>query len=301
MKRIGYIGMGIMGSAMATNLLKAGFEVVVWNRTRSKAAAVLERGATWADSPADVAAQTQAVCINVTDTPDVEQVVFGRKGIVEGNPGDTADMVVVDHSTISPIATREFARRLAEQNVALLDAPVSGGDIGARNGTLSIMVGGDEAVFQRCLPVFNAVGQRVTYLGPSGSGQACKACNQILCAVNLMGVCEAMALAVREGVDLQKLLAVTTAGAGGSWSLANLGPLIATNDMHPGFMIELLNKDLRIVRAAADALQLPLPAANLATELFRAAAVQGHARDGTQALSRVFEKLAGMKYAGQGE
>lgn len=296
MKRIGYIGLGIMGSVMATNLLKKGFEVTVWNRTRGKAAAVLERGAQWADSPADVAARAQAVCINVTDTADVEQVIFGKKGIVEGNPGDTADLVVIDHSTISPAATRGFAQRLTEHGIHMLDAPVSGGDVGARNATLSIMVGGEPEVFERCRPVFEAVGKAITHIGPAGSGQACKACNQVLCAVNLLGVCEALALAVKEGIDPRKMLAVTTAGAGSSWSLANLGPQIAAGDMKPGFMIDLLNKDLRIVRDEMDKLDLPMPAAALATELFRSAAVSGHGRDGTQAVSRIYEQLAGIAY-----
>lgn len=297
MKRVGYIGLGIMGEAMARNLLKAGFEVTVWNRTPDKAAALLEMGAQRADHPADVAAKVEAVCINVTDTPDVEQVIFGRHGIIEGNPGDTAGMVVIDHSTISPAATRLFAQRLADHEVDMLDAPVSGGDVGARNGTLSIMVGGKAEVFERCLPIFEAVGRSITHVGEHGAGQATKACNQILCAVNLMAVCEAMSLAVREGLDLHKMLAVTTAGAGGSWSLANLGPRIAAGDIAPGFMIDLINKDLSIVREQAGKLALPLPATNLAADLLRAAAHHGHGRDGTQALSRIFERLGGFTYA----
>ena len=297
MKRIGYIGLGIMGSAMAGNLLKKGFEVTVWNRTPSRAKKLLEQGATWADSPADVAAKVQAVCVNVTDTADVEQVIFGRKGIVEGNPGDTADMVVIDHSTISPAATRDFAQRLAGHTLHMLDAPVSGGDVGARNGTLSIMIGGPGEVFERCRPIFEAVGKSITHVGPAGAGQACKACNQILCAVNLLAVCEALALAKKEGLDLAKMLAVTTAGAGSSWSLANLGPQIAGGNMSPGFMIDLLNKDLRIVRSEMDKLDLPLPAAALAAELFRSAGVNGHGKDGTQAVSRIYQKLAGIDYS----
>jgi len=296
-KRIGYIGLGIMGSAMASNLLKAGFELTVWNRTRSRATGVLERGARWADSPAQVAATAEAICINVTDTPDVEQVIFGPGGIVEGNPGDIADLVVIDHSTISPAATRQFAQRLKEHGIHLLDAPVTGGDLGARNASLSVMVGGSPEIFDRCLPIFRAVGKAVTHVGPTGSGQACKACNQVLCAVNLLGVCEALALAKKEGLELEKMLAVTTAGAGNSWSLSNLGPQIAAGDMRPGFMIDLLNKDLRIVRSEMDQLGLPLPATALATELFRAAAVQGYGGNGTQAVSRLYAHLAAIEYA----
>ncbi|MBI1368769.1 MAG: NAD-binding protein [Planctomycetes bacterium] len=297
MKRIGYIGLGIMGSAMVANLLKKGFEVVVWNRTKSRADALVKAGAKWAESPAALAKFVTAVCINVTDTADVEQVIFGDRGIIEGNPGDAADFVIIDHSTISPAATRQFAARLAEQSVAMLDAPVSGGDVGARAGTLSIMVGGEAAVFERCKPIFEAVGRAITHVGPSGAGQATKACNQVLCALNLLGVCEAMALAQREGLDLAKMLAVTTAGAGGSWSLANLGPQIAAGDMNPGFMIDLINKDLNIVKNESVELGLPMPGLNLAAELFRAAATMGHGQSGTQAISRVFEKLGDFSYA----
>ncbi|MBI1371271.1 MAG: NAD-binding protein [Phycisphaera sp.] len=296
MKRIGYVGLGIMGTPMALNLIKAGFDLTVWNRTEAKAKDVLDAGASWAESPAEVAEKVEAVCINVTDTPDVEDVIFGKHGIVEGNPGDTAEMVVIDHSTISPASTRLFAERLAEHGVDMLDAPVSGGDVGARNGTLSVMVGGKRAVFERCSLIFKAVGKAITHCGPNGAGQATKACNQVLCAVNLMGVCEAMALAQREGLDLEKMLAVTTAGAGGSWSLANLGPQIAEGDMKPGFMIDLINKDLNIVQAESTGLNLPMPATGLARDLLRAAAISGHGRDGTQALSRVFEKLGGFTY-----
>jgi len=296
MKRIGYIGLGIMGSAMARNLLDAGYALTVWNRTKSKAAALVKAGARWADSPAEVAAHVEAICINVTDTPDVEQVIFGQRGIVEGNPGDTAGLVVIDHSTISPAATRRFAEALGEYEIDMLDAPVSGGDVGARDGTLSIMVGGEASVFERCKAMFEVVGGAITHVGPIGAGQATKACNQILCAANLMGVCEAMALAVAEGLDLERMLAVTTAGAGGSWALKNLGPQIAAGDMSPGFMIDLINKDLEIVHGAAARHGLALPALHLAADLLRSAAKTGHGGDGTQALSRVYEKLCGQAY-----
>lgn len=301
MKRIGYIGLGIMGRAMAANLIKAGYELTVWNRTAERVAPVTELGATPADSPAAVAEQVEAVCINVTDTADVEEVIFGRRGIVEGNAGDTADFTIIDHSTISPGATREFATRLADNGVDLLDAPVSGGDIGARAGTLSVMVGGEAAVFERCKGIFEAVGKSITHVGPVGSGQACKACNQVLCALNLVGVCEAMALAKAEGLDLQKMLAVTTAGAGGSWALANLGPQIAAGDMAPGFMVDLIVKDLNIVMDAAGSHGLPLPGHALTTQLFRAASNAGDGAAGTQALSRVFENLGGFRYTGDEE
>jgi 3-hydroxyisobutyrate dehydrogenase len=295
MKRIGYIGTGIMGRAMAINLIKAGFEVTVWNRTRDNAKEVLDAGAAWADSPALVAAASEAVCINVTDTPDVEAVIFGDEGITAADALE--GLIVIDNSTISPQATRDFAARLGEQGVAMLDAPVSGGDVGARAGTLSVMVGGSAADFDKCMPIFEAVGKAITHVGESGAGQACKACNQVLCAVNLVAVCESMSLAVKEGLDLEKMIAVTSAGAGGSWSLANLGPQIAKGDMAPGFMIDLINKDLNIVSGESNELGLPMPGAKLATELLRSAATVGHGRDGTQALSKIFERLGGFTYS----
>ncbi len=296
MNRVGYIGLGIMGLPMAKNLLDAGFELTVWNRTESKAKPLLDAGAKWAQTPAALAAKVTTVCINVTDTPDVEQVIFGKQGIVEGNPGDTAGLTVIDHSTISPEATRQFARRLAEYDIDMLDAPVSGGDTGAKAGTLSIMVGGKKQVFQRARPIFDVVGKSITHVGDHGAGQACKACNQILCGLNLLATCEAMALAKSEGLDLEKMIEVTSAGAGGSWQLANLGPKIAADDMAPGFMIDLINKDLRIVRNAATGGRLPLLGANLAADLFVAAGADGHGRSGTQALSKVIERLGGFGY-----
>jgi 3-hydroxyisobutyrate dehydrogenase len=298
MKRIGYIGLGIMGAPMSMNLMKAGFEVTVWNRTRSKGEAVLAAGAAWADSPADVAAGCEAVCINVTDTPDVEQIIFGPGGIVEGKSSDAAGLVVIDNSTISPAATRDFAQRLAEEGIDMLDAPVSGGDIGAQQGTLAIMVGGKADVFHRCLPIFEAMGKAITHVGDHGAGQATKACNQILGALNLQAVCEAMALARAEGLDLDKMLQVTTAGAGGSWALANLGPRVAVGDLDPGFMVDLIIKDLNIVSDAARRHSLPLPGTDVAASLFRAAASNGHGRDGTQAISTVYEQVGNFKYVG---
>lgn len=296
MKNVGYIGLGIMGSAMAKNLLAAGYTVHVWNRTKAKAEALVKAGAKWCESPAKVAEHVEVVCVNVTDTPDVEEVIFGPHGIAAGNPGDTAGFVIVDHSTISPAATREFSARLEKEGITLLDAPVSGGDVGARAGTLSIMVGGPMEAFERCMPLLGVVGKAIAHCGPSGSGQATKACNQILCAMNLVGVCEAMALAQREGLNLQNMLGATAGGAGGSWALSHLGPQIASGDLSPGFMIDLINKDLKIVRRTAEDHQLPLPGVNLAAELLRAAARLGHGRHGTQALSRVFEQLGDFNY-----
>lgn len=287
---IGYIGLGIMGSAMAANLRKAGFHLLVWNRTRSKAETFVRDGGEPVDSPAAMAArQPDVICINVTDTPDVEAVIFGENGIAKtAQPG----LIVVDHSTISPAATRAFAQRLAQQGVTLLDAPVSGGDVGARNGTLSIMVGGDAAAFERCRPVFEAVGKTIHHVGESGTGQACKACNQVAVVNALQGVCEAIALARASGLDVMKMIEVVSGGAGGSWQLANLGPRIAAGDFAPGFMIDLVVKDLAIVADAARQWHLPLDGTALAQRRFVQLAQQGHGRLGTQALAKSVEPSA---------
>jgi len=234
MKNIGYVGLGIMGKPMAANLIKAGYKLFVWNRTPGKADALVERGATACADPAEVAVHSEVVCVNVSDTPDVEQVIFGDHGIVEGNPGDTAGLTIIDHSTISPDATRQFAKRLAEYEIDLLDAPVSGGDTGAIAGTLAVMVGGKPDVFERCKSLLEVVGQTITHCGPSGAGQATKACNQVLGALNLLGVCEALALARREGLDLKRTIQVTNGGAAGSWQLANLGASVGAADARHG-------------------------------------------------------------------
>jgi 3-hydroxyisobutyrate dehydrogenase len=205
--------------------------------------------------------------------------------------------VVVDHSTISPVATQDFAARLANQGIDFLDAPVSGGDVGARNGTLSIMVGGDEEVFQYCLPMFQKVGRAITHLGPAGMGQVCKACNQVSVALNLLGTCEAMALAKQAGLDVEKMIQVVGAGAGASWQLTNLGPKIAKGDLAPGFMIDLVLKDLAIVAETARAKKLPLTGTALCENYFRAAQANGGGKLGTHAMSRVIEQLGKFKFA----
>lgn len=242
--KIGYLGLGIMGAAMAANLIKAKFDVVVWNRTIAKAEPLRKLGATVGASPAEVARQVDVVCLNVTDTPDVEQLLFGPFGVADGaRPG----LIVVDHSTIRPDSTRDFAERLKEQKVILLDAPVTGGDVGARNATLSVMVGGDGKAFETCRPIFEAVGKTIVHLGPSGAGQVCKACNQIAVLTALAGACEAMAYGARHGLDLRKMIDVVKTGAGGSWQLANLGPRILNGDLRPAFRVDLALKDLAAI------------------------------------------------------
>lgn len=279
--RIGYLGLGIMGLPMTLNLLKAGHAVKVWNRTAAKAAPALAAGATQGATPAEVAAASDIVFVNVTDTPDVEAVLFGEGGVASGaKPG----LIVVDNSTISPVATQAFALRLKKQGVTFLDAPVSGGDIGAKNGTLSIMVGGDEAAFETIKPVLAAMGKNIQRLGDVGAGQACKACNQICVLGNLLAACEAIKLARTFGLDIEKMASVVSGGAGGSWQLQNLTPKIAKGDFAPAFMIDLALKDLAIVLEAAQKSGYTLPATELAEARLKTAKALGGGRQGTQAM-----------------
>ena len=292
--KLGYIGLGIMGLPMARNLMEAGYELVVWNRTASKAAPLVERGATLADSPADLAASgVDVIFLNVTDTPDVEAILFGEQGLAGAAPAGT---IIVDHSTISPDATRDFAKRLAEQGIDFVDAPVSGGDVGAQAGTLSIMVGGRSDAVHRVMPMLEVVGKNIVHLGASGTGQACKACNQIAGMTALVGVCEALALAKHSGLDMDKMIQVVGGGAAGSWQLTNLGPKIAVGDHEPGFMIDLVNKDLKIVLEAAQRLGLPLEATAHVADLFKQVAEQGGGRLGTQAVAKALENAGGFTF-----
>jgi len=289
-KKIGFIGLGIMGEPMARNLMKAGHKVTVFNRTRSRGDALVSEGASRAETPADAARGVEFVITIVTDTPDVESVLFAENGVVEGISGESKP-TVIDMSTISPEATKGFAARLAEHGVALLDAPVSGGDIGAINGTLTIMCGGDEAAFQSAEPLFDAMGSRWTHVGPSGAGQSVKACNQVLCAINMVATCEALSLAKAMNLELDKMLQVVTGGAGNSWALEKLGTRIAKGDFDPGFMVRLIQKDLRIVMDSSNNENLALPGTSLAAELFKSAAALGCENLGTQAMMKAYERL----------
>ncbi|MFW6038925.1 MAG: NAD(P)-dependent oxidoreductase, partial [bacterium] len=290
----GYIGMGIMGQPMARNLLQAGFELTVWNRTAAKCQPLQEAGASVADSPADLAAQKpEVIFINVTDTADVEAVIFGDDGLAQNA---TEGLIVVDHSTINPATTQQIAERLNEQGVRFLDAPVSGGDVGAQQGTLSIMVGGEAETFARCKPLLEVVGKSIVHLGPAGMGQACKACNQVAVAGNLLATCEALALARQTGLDMDKMIEVVASGAGGSWQLANLGPKVAAGDHEPGFMVDLILKDLKIVLDTARQHKLPLNGTSLVQNYFHSVAANGGGDRGTQALARVLEQLGNFSY-----
>ncbi len=292
---IGFIGLGIMGRPMARHLLKAGYKVTVYNRTASKAQELAADGAEVAATPLECAAGKDIVITIVTDSPDVEAVLFGDSGAaLEGKTGAT----FIDMSTISPDVTRDIAARLGERGIDFLDAPVSGGDIGAQTGTLTIMVGGEQEVFDRVKSVFEPMGSRITLVGPVGAGQVTKSCNQILCAVNLVGVCEALSLARRNGLDLKKVHQVVTGGAANSWALENLGKQIIENNFNPGFMVKLILKDLNIVLNGARDLHLPINGTALAAQYFQSNQAHGEGDLGTQAMFKVIERLGDFQLEG---
>jgi 3-hydroxyisobutyrate dehydrogenase len=290
--KIGFIGLGIMGKPMAKNLIKAGFPLTVWNRTASKMKELIEMGAKGASSPKEVAEKSNVIITMLTDSPDVEEVILGPSGVIEGVKRGS---IVIDMSTISPKVARKIASKLAEVGVEMLDAPVTGGEIGAINATLSIMVGGNYETFQKCLPIFQALGKRVTYMGPHGNGQITKLCNQIICVINIQAVCEGLILAAKAGLDLDKFLEVVTGGAANSWMLSNLGPKMIKGDMEPGFKIATQQKDLRLVFETAAELKVPLPATALVQQMFRTVEAEGLSEKGTQALIKAMEKIAGYK------
>ena len=282
---IGFAGLGIMGSPMAANLLKAGYPLAVYNRTRSRCDALVERGATGCASLEELAGRSDIVVTMVSDTPDVESVLFGEAGLAAGLRGGS---VVVDMSTISPVATVEFARRLAERSVAMLDAPVSGGESGAIAGTLSIMVGGDAAVFQRCLPVLQTMGRNIVYTGANGNGQKTKLVNQVVGSLNLLATIEGLRLASAAGLDLQQTISAVGAGAAGSWMLAHLGPKIAAGDFRPGFFLRLHQKDLRLAAEFFRDVGIEGPGTELTHRLFTEALAKGLGEYGNQGLYKLW-------------
>lgn len=288
-ERLAFIGLGIMGAPMAGHLLSAGHALVVNTRTKSRADELLSRGATWADTPARAAAEADVVFTCVPDTPDVEAVVRGRDGILASA---RRGLVVVDHSTISPTATREMNAALNAKGAQLVDAPVSGGDVGAKNATLSIMAGGDAAAFERVRPLLAQMGKTITYCGPGGAGQLTKLVNQILVSINNLAVCEALNFARRNGLDPQKTIAAVAGGAAGSWQLANLGPRMVAGDFAPGFMIKLQLKDLRLAVAAAREAGLDLAGLDLVCNLFDRGNREGRGNEGTQALFAIIQETS---------
>jgi 3-hydroxyisobutyrate dehydrogenase len=291
-ERIGFIGLGIMGREMARNLLEAGFDVRVWNRTAARMEQLITAGASTGSGPADVATQCDIIITCVSDTPDVQEVILGQNGIFHG--AQTGSLVV-DMSTISPQATREIAGRLAEKDVHMLDAPISGGSEGAAKGTLSIMVGGQAGQVERAMPAFEAMGKAITHVGGHGAGQMVKLVNQILVVINMLAVSEALLFAQAGDLDLHKTLDAVTQGAAGSWMLSNRGPQVLDRDWRPGFTIDLQQKDLRLVLEAADQMGVPAVATGIVFNLYRTLQAQGLGSEGNHALVKALENLAGVQ------
>ena len=295
--KVGFIGLGIMGRPMARNLLNAGFALTVYNRTRAKADELAKEGAAAVGSPREVALASDVVITMVSDSPDVEEVILANGGVIEGaRPGQA----VIDMSTIAPDTARRLAERLAGAGVAFLDAPVSGGEKGAIEATLSIMVGGDEAVLHACLPVLNALGRNVVHVGPNGMGQTVKLCNQIICGLNLLAMAEGLTFAAKAGADLEKVLRVVTHGLGGSRILETLGPKVLAGDYSPGFMVKLQQKDLRLALEAGGAMRLSLPGTALVQQLLRHVEAIGCGEEGTQALVKSLATLGNVNVGAGG-
>ena len=292
MERVGFVGLGIMGLPMARNALRAGFPVTVTNRTRSRAEPLVAEGATVVTTPREVAARSDLLVTMVTSSPDVEALLFGPDGVGEGaHPG----LLAIDMSTISPIATRSLAERAAARGFRTLDAPVSGGEIGAIEAALVIMVGGDEVYVARAMPLFRSLGKTIVHIGPHGAGQACKLANQIAVAINNLGVSEALVFAAALGIDLEKTRQVVASGAGSSWAMVNYAPKMLAGDFRPGFMVDLQQKDLRLALDAAYEKHLSLPGLGLVHELYNALQQGGGGREGNLALIKVIERLCGVQ------
>lgn len=290
MTRLGFIGLGIMGRGMAANLIDAGHQLTVWNRTSSKADGL---NAVLVENAQEVGPESDIVFVCVSDTPDVEEVVFGDYGLIHGM---TAGDILVDHSTISPSATRDFATRAGELDIDWLDAPVSGGSEGAANGTLAVMVGGPAEALEQARPFMESFSKSIVHVGEEhGSGQMVKAVNQILVVVNQLAASEALMLAESAGLDLRKTLAAVEGGAAGSWMLSNRGPQMIERDWRPGFTIDLQQKDLRLVLQAADELGVPLPGTALIFQMYRSLQNLGLGSEGNHALVKALENLSGIK------
>lgn len=289
LRRIGFVGLGAMGSLMCKNLLKAGYSVNVWNRTSSRMKEQVTLGAVACGTPKEVSEKSDIVIIMVGDSLDVEEVLLGPLGIIEGA---ASELIVVNMSSTSPAADRRLAEILTEKGIQMLDAPVSGGEIGAREASLSIMVGGRRDIYKVCLPVFQALGKKVVYMGESGAGQATKLCNQVICALNIEAVCEGLILGAKLGLDLERLLDVVGSGYANSRILSDLGPKMVRRDFEPGFRMRHQLKDLKNVLATAAAVNLPLPCTSVVYELLQDATVMGLEEKGTQSCIQVLEKLA---------
>jgi len=290
--KIGWIGTGVMGFSMAGHIRDAGHDLYLYNRTQKKAQGLIERGGHWCAFPAEVARNSEIVFTIVGHPRDVEEVYLGEEGIISAG-GQCR--TVVDMTTSSPKLALKIAEAASGQGIASLDAPVSGGDIGARDASLAIMVGGDRDAFERVLPLLRLMGKEITHMGGSGTGQHTKMCNQILVAGTMIGVCESLLYASRLGLDERSVIDIIGKGAASSWLINNLGPKIVRGDYAPGFFVEHFIKDMGIALEEAAACDLSLPGLSLVRQLYIAVKGQGHGRLGTQALMLALRKLNGMQ------
>jgi 3-hydroxyisobutyrate dehydrogenase len=289
--RVGWIGTGVMGRSMCNHLIAKGYSATVYTRTRDKAQPLIDAGATFADSPKAVAERSDVVFAIVGFPPDVREVFLGAGGALEGMRAGGA---LVDMTTSDPTLAREIYERAKAKGVAALDAPVSGGDVGAKNAALSIMVGGDADVVESIKPLFECMGKTIVHQGAAGAGQHTKMVNQILIASGMIGVCEALLYGYKAGLDLKTVLQSVSGGAAGSWSLSNLGPRILDRNFEPGFFVEHFIKDMGIALAEAERMRISLPGLALAKQLYEAVRAQGYGRKGTHALMLALEHLSNV-------
>lgn len=292
MKKIGWIGTGVMGSHMCKHLLDAGYKVNVFNRTASKADALLEAGAVWCGSPEAVARQSTCIFSIVGFPKDVEEVILGKSGVLEGVD---AESYIIDMTTSTPALAKKIHSAASEKGVHSLDAPVSGGDTGAKNGSLAIMAGGEKRVYQKIEPLFRLMGQNIAHMGGPGKGQHTKMCNQVLIAGTMIGVVESLLYAYKSGVNPEEVIDVIGKGAASSWSINNLGVRIVSRDFEPGFFIKHFVKDMRIALDEARRMELSLPGLALAEQFYTSAISMGYENLGTQGLYKVFETMNGIE------
>ncbi|OZU89136.1 oxidoreductase [Virgibacillus indicus] len=286
-QKIGFIGTGVMGKSMAANLQKAGYPLNIYTRTKVKAKELLELGAKWKDSVAELAKSSDVIITIVGYPKDVKEIYFGNEGILENSKAGT---VVIDMTTSKPSLAKEIYEKANSKGIDAMDAPVSGGDIGAKNGSLSIMVGGEKHTFEAILPIFNVLGENIVYQGEAGAGQHTKLANQITIASNMIGVCEAIMYAKKAGLNPETVLKSITAGAAGSFSLSKLAPRMIKNDYAPGFYVKHFIKDMKIALESAQELGLTTPGLALSLELYGELAEKGENDSGTQALIKLFEE-----------
>ena len=295
--RIGWIGTGVMGASMCGHLMEAGYATTVYSRTMSKAEQLIQNGATWADSPKAVAESSDVIFSIVGFPSDVRSVILGEEGVLAGA---SAGSVIVDMTTSQPSLAEEIFEQAAARGVSSIDAPVSGGDVGARNAALSIMIGGEQETVAALQPLWSAMGKTIVYQGKAGCGQHTKMVNQTLIATGMIGVCEALLYGYKAGLDLETVMQSVSSGAAGSWSLSNLGPRIIDNNFDPGFFVEHFIKDMGIVLEESRRMGLSLPGLALGHQLYLAVQAQGHGRAGTHALQLALSSLSGVDWQNRG-